>query len=289
MGSAALSDQKMDRPLADPFDDRVELVNAEEWLLQLDYGASKESEVRPQQRARFKQVKDLLLTILPDEITDIRITTPTRSRPQPGVEFETPDGWIPLRWIGYGYQTVVAWMVDFAWRMVERYPKSKDPLAEPAVVLVDEIDLHLHPTWQRKLMGYLSERFLNTQFIVTAHSPLFVQAAAGANLVVLRREGDHVVIDNSVEAIRGWRIDQVLTSDLFGLDSARPPEIEALLAERKKILTKAKLTKADRTKLARLEEQIGMLPGGETAADARKMALLDETLQVLEGRGSRKR
>lgn len=51
-------------------------------------------------------------------------------------------------------------------------------LADPAVVLVDEIDLHLHPIWQRRLIGFLSERFPNTQFIVTAHSPLIVQAAS---------------------------------------------------------------------------------------------------------------
>jgi AAA domain, putative AbiEii toxin, Type IV TA system len=42
---------------------------------------------------------------------------------------------------------------------------------EPAIVLVDEIDLHLHPKWQRQLIGFLTERFPNTQFIVTAHSP----------------------------------------------------------------------------------------------------------------------
>ena len=54
---------------------------------------------------------------------------------------------------------MIAWVVDFTSRMVERYPDSLDPLAEPAVVLVDEIDLHLHPKWQRELIGFLSERF----------------------------------------------------------------------------------------------------------------------------------
>ena len=94
---------------------------------------------------------------------------------------------------------MIAWVVDFAGRMIERYPDSPDPLAEPAVVLVDEIDLHLHPKWQRELIGFLTERFPNTQFIVTAHSPLIVQAAAGANIALLKREGDHVVIENHPE------------------------------------------------------------------------------------------
>src|SRR5206468_2266596 len=139
-----------------------------------------------------------------------------------------------------GYRTLIAWMVDFASRLVERYPDSANPLAAPAVALVDEIDLHLHPLWQRQLMRYLTECFSNTQFIVTAHSPLIVQAAAeDANIALLRREDDHVVIDNDVERIRGWRIDQLLTSDLFGLPSARPPQFDALLERHKELMTKS--------------------------------------------------
>ncbi len=69
------------------------------------------------------------------------------------------------------------------------------------MVLVDEIDLHLHPRWQRDLIGFLTARFPNAQFIATDHSPLIVQAAADANIALLRREGDHVVNDNNPETI----------------------------------------------------------------------------------------
>jgi hypothetical protein len=265
------------------FDENAPLRNAEEWLLKLDYSAAaaKSSEVRELQQRRLRQVTELLIKILP-ETSDICIKESTGVLPSPRVEFETPYGWVPLRQLGFGYQTLIAWMVDFASRMVERYPDSPDPLAEPAVVLVDEIDLHLHPTWQRRLIGYLTERFPNTQFIATAHSPLIVQAAAGANLAVLRREGDHVVIDNDVDAIRNWRIDQILTSELFGLPSARPPELDDLLAKRKTLLTKATLTTADKRELTRLEKQIGDLPAGESAAQAKELALLKETLDHLK-------
>ena len=109
-------------------------------------------------------------------------------------------------------------------------------------------------------------------------------AAEGANLAVLRREKDHVVIDNDVEAIRGWRVDQLLTSDLYGLPTARPPQLEELIAQRKALLAKSKLTKRDQKKLAEIEEEIGSLPGGETARDAKTMQLLEETLQVLNKR-----
>jgi hypothetical protein len=283
IGQASGSGMSDDDALASLFNDHADLRDAEEWLINLDYSASKDSSAQKRQRDRYEQVRKLLIEILPD-VTDIRIVVPADTNPQPRVEFKTLDGWIPLRWIGYGYQTLVAWMVDFASRMVERYPRHKDPLKQPAVVLVDEIDLHMHPRWQRKLMSYLSERFPNTQFIVTAHSPIFVQAATGANIAVLRRDEKKkcVIIDNSPEAIRGWRIDQLLTSDLFGLPTARPPDVEKLLLERKKLLSKARLTKKDRERVSNLEEKIGRLPGGETFADAKKMERLDRTLDALE-------
>ena len=123
-------------------------------------------------------------------------------------------------------------------------------------------------------MSYLIERFPNTQFIATAHSPLIVQAASNANVAVLRREGDHVVIDNDVKAVRGWRIDQILTSDLFGIESARPPEFDELLVQRKRILTKAKLSAADKRKLETLEERIGELPAGESQDDMDAMEVI---------------
>jgi hypothetical protein len=109
---------------------------------------------------------------------------------------------------------------------------------------------------------------------VTAHSPLIVQSAPDANIVVLRREGDHVVIDNDVDAIRGWRVDQILTSDLFNLTSARPPQFDALLEERTELLSKPRLTKKDHKRLEDLEAEIGHLPAGETKAEQEALELI---------------
>jgi len=283
LGSTSLRSTEAGDATSSLFRDDVDLVDAEEWLLRLDYSASKSSEIQEQQQKRREQVKDLLLNILP-EVEDIRFAVPTKARPDPTVEFQTPYGWVPLRQLSHGYQTMIAWMVDLASRMVDRYPDSPDPLAEPAVVLVDEIDLHLHPRWQRDLIGYLTERFPNTQFIATAHSPLIVQAASDANIAVLRREGDHVVIDNDVEPIKNWRIDQILTSDLFGLRSARPPQIDELMRRRQELLTRPKLTKAARTELAEIEAKIGDLPTGETPEQIDLMKRIDATLKSLEDR-----
>jgi hypothetical protein len=213
----------------------------------------------------------------------------TPSSDYPTVEAQTPYGWVALRNLSLGYQTMVAWMVELASQFLERFEKSKSPLSEPAIVLVDEIDLHMHPSWQRSLMGYLGERFPATQFIATAHSPLVVQGAEGVNIVVLRREADHVRIENNLNEIRNWRIDQILTSDLYGLPSARPPYLDPLLTERRTILTKANLSSGDKRKLRALETTIGHLPGGESPDELRAMELIERAAQQLAKPRRRKR
>jgi hypothetical protein len=281
MGSGLLNDASSDDPTATLYSDRAELRNGQEWLLQLDYSRLKTTENQERWQHRQQQVEELLLRILP-EITGVRYETSGEVYPRSRVEFETPYGWVPLRQLGYGYQTLITWVVDLASRMVERYPDSADPLAEPAFVAVDEIDLHLHPIWQRTLMNYLTDRFPNTQFVATAHSPLIVQAVAeDANLAVLRREGDHIVIDNNPPTLRNWSVDQVLLSGVFDLPSVRPARIDGLLEERMKLLTKAKLTPTDERRVKEIEEEIGELPTGETAQDIKDRQAIRQTLDLL--------
>jgi len=284
MGSVALSDQRVIGRTASLFWDDVTLMNAEEWLLQADYGARVAAPEQEQIRRRRDQVVQVLIDLLPG-VNGIRFVF----KGTPYVQFQVPYGWVRISQLSLGYRALIAWIVDLAHRMFERYPECENPLAEPAIVLVDEVDLHLHPKWQRSLIDFLTERFPKTQFIVTAHSPLIVQAAADANLVLLRRENgagdapDHVIVENDVEAIRGWRIDQVLTSDLFGLESARPPQFEKRLAERRKLLGKATLTTRDKARLRKLESEIGQLPVGETPDDIEAMDIIREAAAAIRG------
>lgn len=267
------------------FSDDVTLMNAEAWLRETDYAfKSSTGETKNRLKKKFDHIIEILKRILPD-IDDIRISPADKERPRPRAEFLTPYGWVKLSSLGLGYRTTIAWIVDLAVRLFERYPESEDPLAEPAIVLVDEIDLHMHPTWQRTIMKFLTERFPNTQFIVTAHSPLVVQAAQDANIVVLRREGDHVVIDNDPEIIENWRVDQVLTS-VFEMPSARPAKIEPWLKRRQEILTKAKITQSERAELKELEAKIGTLPTAETSEDIRAMDILRRAAKLLDKSGT---
>ena len=264
------------------FDNDVKLINAEEWLLQLDYSASKPSPIQDFASKRRDQVKEVLLELLPD-IEAIRFTEPTKENLKSNVEFRTPYGWVTIHQLSLGYKTMVAWMVDLAARMFERYSEVDNPLEQPAIVLVDEIDLHMHPKWQRKIFDYLSEKFPKTQFIVTAHSPLIVQSAPkDANIVLLRREGDHVVIDNDIQSVHNWRIDQILNSDLFGNISQRSPETEEWMNKREELLKKDNLDEEEKALLKKLNKKAHALPTAGNSRDIEAMEIIREAADYLK-------
>jgi len=281
MSQTSLSENYFSEHSASLFSDNATLINAEEWLLQTDYAVKSASgKMRTRLKKQLNHIIEILKRILPD-IENVRIIPTSEEQDFPRAEFFTPYGWVRLSSLGLGYRTTISWIVDLAVRLFKRYPDSEDPLAETAIVLVDEIDLHMHPTWQRTIMEFLTERFPNTQFIVTAHSPLVVQAAQNANIVLLRREGDRVVIDNDPEIIENWRVDQVLTS-VFEMPSARPAKIEPWLKRRKEILTQANISEDDQAELDRLEEQIGAIPTAEDVEDIKAMDIIRRAAKLLE-------
>ncbi|MFC6225227.1 AAA family ATPase [Hymenobacter artigasi] len=259
------------------FNDRADLLNPEEWFLQMEYSSLKQDK---QAAKSLEQVRQVLLKVLPD-VTDIRISSKSH---QQYLELETPYGWVRLRDMSLGYQTLVVWLTDFASKLFIRYPDSPNPLEEPAIVLIDEIDLHLHPSWQRKLLKFLSDIFVNTQFIATAHSPLVVQAAGdmGANVVLLKREDDQTIVHQNPEDVRGWRVDQILNSELFEDTSTLSVQTEDELALRNKLLLKKRLTTKDKTQLAELNAQVAAQPIGDTPAERKVESLLARLAQNLK-------
>jgi predicted ATP-binding protein involved in virulence len=234
-------------------DEEVKLINVEDYLITLDYLKNKEEGKKSERE--YKIVEDILKKVLPD-VEDIRIITKGR---KPYVEFLMQYGWVKYQDLSLGYQTVTAWMVDLAVRMFEKFSRYKKPLAQPAVVMVDEIDLHMHPRWQQKIMRHLSEQFPKIQFIVTAHSPLIVQSATDANVIVLKREGNQVVVDNDPISVKNWRVDQILASDMFGV-SMRDEQITEKLNRRRILLRKEKLNANEKKELAVLEKEASNLP-----------------------------
>ena len=107
-------------------------------------------------------------------------------------------------------------------------------------------------------MEDLSRCFPKLQLVATAHSPLIVQAAEGANLAVLRREGDRVTIDKRSQSVNKSRADQILASDFDVPPRSRP--VESRIKERDALLDRANRNPSEEERLGALEEEIARLP-----------------------------
>jgi energy-coupling factor transporter ATP-binding protein EcfA2 len=178
------------------FVDDAQLLNAEEWFLQMSHFGPSRKKMREARAA--ERVREFLKSVLLD-ISSIRIGTRNGISV---VEFKTPYGWVPMRDLSVGYRTLIAWLVDFTRRMQVVYASSNSPLSQPAVVCIDEIDLHLHQRWQRTVMQFLSDLFPKVQFIATAHSRQVLHTAPrGTNLVLLRRNKDYAEIHHDADEL----------------------------------------------------------------------------------------
>lgn len=204
--STSLSDNKV-KPCDTLFSTDTRLVNLEEWLMQLDYAAKNEMSAADN---RLYRIKELICGNLFPEIQDFSFESSDELHNY--VLFKTKDGKFRYTQLGYGYQSMLSWIVDLCKRMFDAYPNAENPLHEQAVVLVDEIDLHLHPKWQRDIIPYLSAAFPNVQFIVTTHSPLVIQSLTDLNLYILHRdEEEQVCIEKAKhENYSGWTVEEIL-------------------------------------------------------------------------------
>ena len=287
-GTLKLEGKELSDPLASIFRSSAELYDAEDVLLNLDYRAAKSSSDRD--RRRLQQVKQVLATVLPDvrhedNIQILGPEIPGRPSEPSGVRFTTPYGTVELSALSLGYQTTLTWIADLALRLYERYPDSPDPLSEPGIVLIDNIELHLHPRWQRRMMEDLSRCFPAIQFVATAHSPLVVQAAEGGNVAVLREVNGQVEIKMHRESVNAWRADQILASDLFGIPS-RSRKIQMLIGQRNDLLDKACRNPAEDARLGLVEKELEELRTAEDPEEQAAMDLIRRVAAELRENGS---
>ena len=260
-----------------------ELLDVEELLMNLDYAARVDSS-GPEAKV-LDSLKDAISKILPKEPTvEIVIHPPDvlRTGRPGGVYAHTFSGLVPMSSLSLGYRSTASWVVDLAARLYDQYPESEDPFSEPAVVLIDEIDLHLHPLWQFDIMRDLGALFPSTQFVATSHSPLIVQVADNAKLTLLRKQEDEVKIEEHSEEPSKLRVDQILTSLLFRVPSSRSPRVKALFDERVELLDKADRTQADEDRLEEIGREIDKLEVATDPEDRAAMELIRQFAASLE-------
>lgn len=154
-----------------------------------------------------------------------------------------------------GYRTTLAMVMDIAARMAEANPNSPDPLATEGVILIDEIDLHLHPGWQQQIIPNLIEAFPNVQFIVTTHSPQVVSTVRPESLRVIDWELEQaklVPVDFSLGAESQQMLIQVL-----GVEPRSPVMIVRQLREYQQLVANNQWTSSRAIELRKLLDEWG--------------------------------
>ncbi|WP_017712528.1 AAA family ATPase [Prochlorothrix hollandica] len=129
---------------------------------------------------------------------------------------------VPFPALSDGYRAFLGWIGDLLYHVCMTCPSGKRLVDNQGIVMVDEIDLHLHPEWQMKILGQLAKQLPKIQFIVTSHSPLLVGSLEWMNIMLMDPiKGQASRIQRLKQPVRGLDADQVLLTGYFGLKSTR--------------------------------------------------------------------
>jgi predicted ATP-binding protein involved in virulence len=139
-----------------------------------------------------------------------------------GVEFQLAE-------LSSGEKMLLMLVIDIARRLILANPIAEDALLGKGIILIDEIDLHLHPTWQRQVIPALTKTFPNLQFIISTHSPFVVQSVKMSEVVIL--ENGKVRQFETEKEIDIESSYMSIVRDIFGIHSFFSAETESLLNE----------------------------------------------------------
>ncbi len=275
------------------FSESAALTRCEKWLASL-HSQSIDPALNDGEHAgaRLKIACEIIDGLLPNGVQIENVNSL-------GVTFSTRSGVrVSLSQLSDGYRSFLALAIDLLRHILEAKEfgvmsgkqTGQASIDTEGVVLIDEADTHLHPSWQREIGFRMCETFPNIQFIVSSHSPFVAQAAKEGGLFIVSSDPKgQVSVEPADESVRGWRADQILLSPLFGLHSTRDPETEGLLQRQAVLVAKrARLTAGEKKELQHIEETLHhrlTAPGDtfeERERERKMQAFVDERLAALD-------
>ncbi len=200
---------------------------------------------------QLEAVRNALSKILPDFSNLTVRRSPLR------MEVEKNGKRLTVNQLSGGELNLIAMIGDLARRMAIANPDSIKPLEGSGIVLIDEIDLHLHPGWQQMIVPKLLNVFPNCQFIISTHSPHVITNVQPDCLFLLKQTDLGIVVDKTSESY-GKNVDRVL-EDLMGLKTTRPEEVASELDSIFETIDAGNLEDAQK-KIAKLKLKIGADP-----------------------------
>lgn len=244
------------------FQEAASLFEVDQWLRNLNHKTLESKLAETQQLA-------LLIEILRDELMPNQITVDRVD--SDGLWLKDRNG-LQLAWndMSDGYRSALALLADILRHLInaygiegltERGDDGKLRIVKGGVVMIDEIDAHLHPEWQREIGFWLKRHFPKIQFLVTTHSPIICQAADENGLFVLPEPGGQdrprALTSAEYKTVISSRPDTILLTPAFGLQNTRSPRAVEGRAEYAKLMAKqragAALTQDEQSRAQQLQ------------------------------------
>lgn len=165
--------------------------------------------------AEYEAVKQAVSTFM-RQMMDVEDVTVFYDKRTEELVYRSEGEELPLRFLSSGFRTLVGMVMDIAYRMAVLNPFLLRDLVNqtPGIVLIDEIDMHLHPKWQWNVVKALKTTFPRVQFIVTTHSPIVIASCKDEKLIILNQkltEAQCAKMEFSYDkSVQGWQVNDVL-------------------------------------------------------------------------------
>ena len=186
-----------------------------------------------------------------------------------------------------GSQSTLLWILWLAFKMLNHYEFANEWNKRPAVLLIDEIENHLHPTWQRRVIPALLEHFPGLQIFATTHSPFVVAGLRAGQVHVLKRDAVGVVTASTNERdIIGWTTDEILRT-FMGVDEPTDQLTVNRASRLRELRGKETLSDAEAEEMTELRRQVNEdFISSSTPLEAQRERYGDMMLEFLRSRQS---
>ena len=196
--------------------------------------------------------------------------------------FDTADGPVALEDLSDGYQNVAAWVGDLLYRTTVAFEDYSDPLATRGLLLIDEIDLHLHVKWQRRLRRFLMCKLPQFQVVATTHSPMTAQQAGPGEVHILARPGSEAPPELRPYEGTPDRLGlHQLIEPFFDVDTIDSESLATRKDEYRRLTAKKRRSVDEEQRLQDLREQLADAPAWEDGEEARKQTAVLRSIQEL--------
>ena len=196
--------------------------------------------------------------------------------------FDTADGPVALEDLSDGYQNVAAWVGDLLYRTTVAFDDYSDPLATRGLLLIDEIDLHLHVKWQRRLRRFLECKLPQFQIVATTHSPMTAQQAGPGEVHILARPSAEAPPQLQPYEGAPDRLGlHQLIEPFFDVDTVDSESLATCKDEYRKLRAKKRRSADEEQRLVHLRQQLADAPAWDGGEQAREQTAALKSIQEL--------